>query len=421
MADSPAAKPGKLSGLVKGIFGTATGIATGALVMYLSPLFDKVVRPSKPVANFQVQKEGFTVTLANRSAGAEEGWWDFGDGSALEPVTEEQPSIRHTYAGPGTYTARLKVKNFLGEESERVVAIVLESPTAAAPAILNLEAVPVSPVPYAPATFRVAGLASNTELCVWDYGDQRPLEITPEAADKQEKMVTFNKPGDYTIRLAAFNGSQVVEKRTTVRVAEPPRGMVTAILRVSEQATQVIRKETEPVVVINDNRARSPGNVQQINRPIQAEPGFEIVAAQVVQPGKGSKDLALTVAADRRSALLTGQYVKDKNQPAASLVVKVKLIQELRRPVTRPPQPVTTLLTVPGAGVLPLPPVPPNWVNVQRQLRLEILDGDRNVLPPGPGLPPATVLTLQQRTCRLMATTQGDQVRINLVEARPSP
>src|SRR5262245_35844903 len=106
-SSSAASEPVKKAGRVKTILGTTAGLLSGAFMMYLSPLLDKVVKPAKPVANFAVEHEGLTVTFHNRSAGNGDGWWDFGDGSPLEPVSSKQDVITHTYRAPGAYTAKL--------------------------------------------------------------------------------------------------------------------------------------------------------------------------------------------------------------------------------------------------------------------------------------------------------------------------
>jgi len=99
MADSTEKKeeaPKKLGGMFKAMLGTIAGLMSGAFMMYLSPLLDKVVKPSKPVANFAVDLKGLTVMFHNRSSTRSDGWWDFGDGAPLEPVTAEHDSVTHT-------------------------------------------------------------------------------------------------------------------------------------------------------------------------------------------------------------------------------------------------------------------------------------------------------------------------------------
>ena len=66
--------------------------------------------------DFAVETDGLTATFHNRYAG--EGWWDFGDGAPLEPALPQQPSISHTYAKPGTFPAKLMVRNYVGDEHE---------------------------------------------------------------------------------------------------------------------------------------------------------------------------------------------------------------------------------------------------------------------------------------------------------------
>ena len=73
------------------------------------------------------------------------------------------------------------LRNLLGEESERAVTVRLENVNNAPPVIEAIEAVSVSPGAYAPATFRVTCRVKNAQVCVWDLGDGRPLEITTDS------------------------------------------------------------------------------------------------------------------------------------------------------------------------------------------------------------------------------------------------
>src|SRR5579871_6995221 len=117
MADQPRT----LWSRFKFILGPFIGLASGAAMMYATAIINSVVKPAKPLANFAVEADGLTVTFHNRYAG--EGWWDFGDGSALEPATADQESISHTYLKPGTYSAKLTVQNFVGDSNDRSVPI----------------------------------------------------------------------------------------------------------------------------------------------------------------------------------------------------------------------------------------------------------------------------------------------------------
>jgi PKD repeat protein/ribosomal protein S15P/S13E len=194
----------KIKGWIKMAIGTAGGLLSGAVVMYVTPLVDKVVRPSKPLANFSHEKDGLKIRFQNLSSGGQ-GWWEFGDGTPLEPVSPEREFVNHVYTRPGEYTVKMTLRNVLGEENERQVVVRLDPPTTLEPTkVLNLEAVPVSAGSYAPATFKIMSKVKNAQLCVWDLGDDRPLEVTN--AQGNEKMVTFQKPGGYVIKLAAVNG-----------------------------------------------------------------------------------------------------------------------------------------------------------------------------------------------------------------------
>src|SRR4051794_37146487 len=107
MADSNAGKGGMLFGWLKAAVTSVVGLVGGASLMYFSPLIDRVIKPGAPVANFQADTDGLKVVFHNRSSNTTEGWWDFGDGSALEPFQPGQESVTHSYARPGSYTIKL--------------------------------------------------------------------------------------------------------------------------------------------------------------------------------------------------------------------------------------------------------------------------------------------------------------------------
>src|SRR5258707_4876377 len=87
----------KTKGWFKTLAGTIAGLLSGAVVMYASPLLDKVIKPARPVANFAVDYDSLTVIFHNRSSGSREGWWDFGDGSPLESLHPKDELITHAY------------------------------------------------------------------------------------------------------------------------------------------------------------------------------------------------------------------------------------------------------------------------------------------------------------------------------------
>src|SRR5690348_6674048 len=133
----------KKSSWLKAIGGAIGGLLSGAIMMYASPLIDKFVKPAKPVANFKVDADGATATFHNISTGATEGWWDFGDGSALEPVVAGQELVIHTYPNIGEFTAKLSVRNLLGDQDDRTTTVKLSKEAAQVPTISTFEVVPV--------------------------------------------------------------------------------------------------------------------------------------------------------------------------------------------------------------------------------------------------------------------------------------
>jgi len=428
MSDSAAAATpaGKISGWFKALIGTFAGLMSGACMMYLSPLVDKVIKPSRPVANFSVEHRGLAVTFHNSSTGGD-GWWDFGDGSALEPASHKQPAVSHTYAQPGTYTVKLTLRNLLNDENERTVTVNVDGAgtVTGPPAIVSLDAIPMCPTCTAPATFRLTARTKNAELLIWECGDDQPLQIVGDTNgdSDQDRYVTFNEPGGYVIKLAAVKGKQAVEKSTIVSVGHAAPGMLTALLKVGENATK--RERSERPFLVTEAFTAARGEAQPINRQIVARHGYEITSARFeVVGGQGGKDLRVQVASDRRSAQLVGQLVKPStglmggNRTHPPLTVRVTLTEEKRCAVSRAAIPMSTTLAVPGTAMMALPPCPCDWGGVQRQLRLELRHGD-HIIWPESQLPQNAVLTHLNRRWSVTATVVGDQVKIEVLEVSP--
>jgi hypothetical protein len=130
MAEKEEEVPAKKGGWWKGILGAVGGMLSGVVVMYLTPWVDKVVKPPAPVANFSVEYDGATAQFQNQSQPRGEGWWDFGDGSPLVPVSTDTEFLKHTYPRPGDYNVKLAIHNVLGEANDRSVPIHIDGPTA---------------------------------------------------------------------------------------------------------------------------------------------------------------------------------------------------------------------------------------------------------------------------------------------------
>ena len=88
-ATAPAAPAKKGFGIVKAAMGGFAGLAAGVFGVYATALVDQVAKPGKPVANFAVNADGLRVNFQNQATG-QTGWWDFGDGSPLEPFAPDQ-------------------------------------------------------------------------------------------------------------------------------------------------------------------------------------------------------------------------------------------------------------------------------------------------------------------------------------------
>jgi PKD repeat protein len=435
---APAAEAPKGKSWLKTITGALAGLLSGAVLMYLTPLLDRVVKPAKPLANFGYQADGLTVTFQNRSTGGTSGWWDFGDGSPLEPVTPEQQVVSHSYAKPGEYTVKLSLRNLLGDENERAVLVKAEAPSNEPPSISSLEVIPVSPGSYAPATFRLVSQVKNAQLLVWDYGDDRLLDVSADKENGPVKLVTFEKPGAYVVKLAAVNGTQAVVKSDIVQVNVPPVGAVTAVLNVSDQAT-CLHTRTQTFRFTTDFPPGQRDNVYRFSlQSMPAPSGFELTDVQVkvtggkvlqlqgknelpIEPAllglRGVRGLQLQRAADRRSVRLTGELVKESGQKVApTLSLPVTLVMEKREPASRAAPPVTATLTVPGSAVLTLPPLPCDWVEPCRKPCVELREGGRVVWQESQ-LGRSAVVTLQNKRCVVTTSSpSATQVKIDIVE-----
>src|SRR5262249_27591215 len=71
-SETKPATAGKISARLKTLLGSIAGLLSGAFMMYVSPLVDKVISPAKPVANFGVEYNGLTVAFTNQSANGSE-------------------------------------------------------------------------------------------------------------------------------------------------------------------------------------------------------------------------------------------------------------------------------------------------------------------------------------------------------------
>src|SRR5262245_3722759 len=429
-----------MGGWLKTALGGLAGLCSGAILMYLTPLVNSVVKPATPLANFETRRDGLAVTFHNLSTGPKnvQGWWDFGDGSALEPVVPDREEVTHTYQRPGDYTVKLSLRNSVGEANERSVTLQLDTPAATtqSPQIRSLDVVPLSPEQYAPATFRVATDVHNAQFCVWDLDANRPLEVNDDPANRRERLVTFERPGHYVIKLAAFNGTQHDQRSAMVDVRPAPSGCLTAVLTVTDRATGVERAERaysfgvsyppdQPGSSYHFNAtapARSGYLVAdvRVQYPKGAGPGFAGKTALTVDTGALSlphaRNLTLQREADGKAVRLTGDLVRAGKEVPPGAVIPVVLVEERRRAVNHPSVQVMASLCGTRTAHLMLPPLPRNWVEAKRDVRFELREGNR-VVWQGTEVPHGVVINLTGRRCIVNGTQEGEHVHLTLRDA----
>ena len=377
---SPAKKSG--FGVFKAALGGFAGLATGVIGVYATALVDQVAKPGKPIANFAVVRaEGLSVNFQNQATG-QTGWWDFGDGSPLEPF-EPEKSVTHTYAKAGNYSVKLTVRNFLMEENDRSVPVDLTAPTVSSnPSINDFTVEPIGGLATAPATFRLRGEVKNADRVIWDLGGDK-VEVT-DSPGVFEKLFVVEKPGDLTIQMIGLAGKIPVKKSALLKVSAPANGALSVILRVVDSGAQIERREL-PQTVSLPIPAKDPKPVERV---LNAAPGFSIAEAKLGKiTSTAIKNLKLEIAADKKSAKLTGEWAStgDAAQKAtggSEVMVPVTLVQEKSSATILPTETYAAAFTGEGGFVmmntdnaaktatLPLPPL--GLKNGTRKMQLDI-------------------------------------------------
>ena len=408
----------KTPGWVKAVGTSLLGLVSGAALMYLTPLVNNVIKPAKPVPNFAQQTSSLTVTFNNRSTGGVQGWWDFGDGSALEPFEPDKDVVAHTYPRAGTYQVRLTLQNLLGEEAERTVSLNLDTSSATPPAIEAFDVIALSGG-NAPATYKIVSQVRNAKLVAWDLGEG---SLKTETNPSTERLVTLSEPGDYRIRLLAFNGDQIVEKSKSVFVGVGDSNKPMATLKVVYEGVQIEQKpQSQSIVLAWDPKHQ--GNTCPVNREIAVAQGWVIADAKVEPAKEQVRGLKAEIVQGQTRLRVSGELVKPKNLligkvAAPQSVVRVNMTLVRRSaPVTIATDAVAFELAAPGSTPLPVPP-PPAGLEVQgKRFALEIKDG-RQVIWNTPGLPTAAQMAMKSRPMRVTAVEQGNQLRVDVVEAK---
>jgi hypothetical protein len=283
----------------------------------------------------------------------------------------------------------------------------------------------VSPVAYAPATYRVVADVTHAEHCVWDFGDGR-MEVTD--AGKIDRMVTFDKPGTFPLQLMALNGKQAVKQAGAVEIKAAPAGSVTAVLKVIDTGNQVSRFARNESVAIPVPTGKNPP--PNFSKAVHVRPGCTVADAAVINPAIGGvKNLKVAVANDRHSVVVSGEWAGDpkaaaKTAGGSDVIVPVKLTEE--RVVAQQPAVTMVTGTIGGAGGsarcdLPLPSTTPGLTGGKREYQIEIrqpgADGRSVVAIRGPqtgtgsiSFPWTGKVTGQGWSINYSATLVGDKV-----------
>ena len=375
MSDVAPVPAPKKRGIFKTILIWTLGLGGGAFGTYSAAVFDKLVKPPLPVANFAASADGLTVTFQNHASG-DTGWWDFGDGSPLEPFAPEQPIVAHNYVKPGSYSVKLIVRNLTSDENDRTVSVDVSAvgkDAPAAPQIAGFSVQPISPATMAPATFRVTADVQNAEHLVWDLGDGR-IEVA-EGSGKIERLVTFDKPGSFPVQLVAHNGKSAARQGAAVKVDSPQDGTLIAVITIADGGAKVERISRAETLAISAPKAKAAS----FTKTISARPGSTLVDVVSTKPEvPGVKNLKIAIAADKRSALVAGEWANANASKSGGTdaLIPLKLTEERASSRTASVMQATGVLQLAAGGkanaTIPLPPLSANLDGISRKIDVEV-------------------------------------------------
>src|SRR5262249_32562299 len=154
---------------------------------------------------------------------------------------------------------------------------------------------------------------SNAEMCVWACGSDHPLDVVSDPPAIQERYVTFAKPGQYSIKVAAMQGKQTVERDQVVEVAPPPSAAALAVVRVQFQASwaKSVQKDHNVKVTFPD---KITGTTYPFTAELAADPGTQFTAVKFNQPVQLPyiQNAKVAVAPAGAKVVLTGEFVPGK-------------------------------------------------------------------------------------------------------------
>lgn len=165
-----------------------------------------------PCEQFRYQFNNLSVPSAGIPFTNRSFVWDFGDNTA--PDTTGNGTVFHNYTAPGSYRVTLSLIDTSYCNAPEVIDTILG---VAALVQANFNIPPTGCAPYT-AVFDNTSLAGQTFQ--WDFGDGSPVSTDFEPTH------LYNIPGQYTIRLTAFNDftcNRVDDTTITISVYGKPQ------------------------------------------------------------------------------------------------------------------------------------------------------------------------------------------------------
>jgi hypothetical protein len=404
-----------LSSLLQVASSTVVGLLSGAFLVYLSPLLNNAIKPPRPVPNFAYTAEGTQVTFANSSTGATQGWWDFGDSTALEPFAPNQAEIVHKFPGPGSYTVKLVLSNLIGEDADRSVSLKIDANASSTPSIQNLQAICKSTA--VPATVTLRADVKNADTVFWSIDDLPVIIDEVPSGGQMSRIVTFTYYGNKTIRLVALNGKNHVESSTELWV-DVPEDTPKMLLYATSTPTRV---RMMPYSVMFPAKHGGDDFPFAIERKLKRA-NEVIVDAQLDQVPSDQlvKNPQLLIAPDRRGFQLQGELVRGGlggARPSWCGTVELRTMAA-NAAATPTGEPLVKALTLPGRTIIDLPA---NFLDRTKGVQWEIRQGMDVLMRDGKA--PVTPVTQQVQMGNRPYQVQVQQVGMQLVidAVGPSP
>ncbi len=425
--EKPAGVTGTVGGWIKAAITGVISLVFGAFIMYLTPVVNNAIKPAKPVSNFATQVNGLSVQFNNRSTGGVQGWWDFGDGSALEPFDPKIENVKHAYAKPGTYSVKLQLTNLLGDESDRTAQVTIDADSAASgPEIAEFKLVSVDNRQRAPANYQLLTKVKNASYCILCRGDSQPMEIVQDSAS-QMHYLTFVEPGTFTVRYAAVNGKQLVEQTKTIQIGTSDSYEPTAKLLVSYDAVRVERIPKDWQIHCDwQGNPRDGASTFRKERP--AYPNCTIVSAELVnkdEKGAPVRNAKLEIAPDKSKVIVSGELTRATGllapkSAAPSWLAQVKVVMERRGPMeTINPRNMSMAVNLNSPTRIPMQPLPDGYEIVRKNVSMQLWDGSRMVWEGNKAMSNAPV-TLNNQGYLLTVLPQNDSFVLTIAPVGPA-